>query len=67
MSGSLISPMTSLLFYRCSLIEPEVEVGGSVEVMLAPLMISRNENERVLIEVSARGAQTDEAIIPTRR
>ncbi|PWN18180.1 actin-related protein ARPC3 [Microstroma glucosiphilum] len=32
--------------------KPEVEVGGSVEVMLAPLMISRNENERVLIEAS---------------
>lgn len=30
--------------------------------MLAPLMISRNENERVLIEVSTRAAQTGESM-----
>ncbi|EKM59985.1 uncharacterized protein PHACADRAFT_250816 [Phanerochaete carnosa HHB-10118-sp] len=32
--------------------KPEVEVGGSKEVLLQPLTISRNENERVLIEAS---------------
>ncbi|TFK54078.1 actin-related protein ARPC3 [Heliocybe sulcata] len=32
--------------------KPEVEVGGSKEVLLNPLTISRNENERVLIESS---------------
>ncbi|THH19961.1 hypothetical protein EW146_g1321 [Bondarzewia mesenterica] len=32
--------------------KPEVEVGGSKEVLLNPLIISRNENERVLIEPS---------------
>ncbi|KAI0278476.1 hypothetical protein BGY98DRAFT_973730 [Russula aff. rugulosa BPL654] len=32
--------------------KPEVEVGGSKEVLLNPLTISRNENERVLVEPS---------------
>ncbi|KAG6819874.1 Actin- protein 2/3 complex subunit 4 [Arthromyces matolae] len=32
--------------------KPEVETGGSKEVLLNPLTISRNENERVLIEPS---------------
>ncbi|KAI0829738.1 actin-like protein ARPC3 [Trametes gibbosa] len=32
--------------------KPEVEVGASKEVLLNPLTISRNENERVLIEPS---------------
>lgn len=32
--------------------KPEVEVGTTPEVLLTPLTISRNENERVLIEVS---------------
>ncbi|PWN25481.1 ARP23 complex 20 kDa subunit [Jaminaea rosea] len=32
--------------------KPEVEVGTSPEVLLTPLTISRNENERVLIEPS---------------
>ncbi|KAG6903008.1 Actin- protein 2/3 complex subunit 4 [Termitomyces sp. Mi166 len=32
--------------------KPEVEAGGSKEVLLNPLIISRNENERVLIEPS---------------
>ncbi|KAH9895229.1 actin-like protein ARPC3 [Cubamyces lactineus] len=32
--------------------KPEVEVGASKEVLLNPLIISRNENERVLIEPS---------------
>ncbi|KNZ72859.1 Actin-related protein 2/3 complex subunit 4, partial [Termitomyces sp. J132] len=32
--------------------KPEVEAGGSKEVLLNPLTISRNENERVLIEPS---------------
>ncbi|KAH9002070.1 hypothetical protein EDB86DRAFT_3127787, partial [Lactarius hatsudake] len=32
--------------------KPEVEVAGSKEVLLNPLTISRNENERVLIEPS---------------
>lgn len=32
--------------------EPEVEVGASPEVLLTPITIARNENERVLIEVN---------------
>ncbi|KAF8919762.1 hypothetical protein CPB85DRAFT_1429251 [Mucidula mucida] len=32
--------------------KPEVEASGSKEVLLNPLIISRNENERVLIESS---------------
>lgn len=32
--------------------KPEVEVGTSIETLLNPLMISRNENEQVLIESS---------------
>lgn len=32
--------------------KPEIEVGTTPEVLLTPLTISRNENERVLIEVS---------------
>ncbi|PBK91550.1 actin-like protein ARPC3 [Armillaria gallica] len=32
--------------------KPEVEASGSKEVLLNPLIISRNENERVLIEPS---------------
>ncbi|KAI0051809.1 actin-like protein ARPC3 [Auriscalpium vulgare] len=32
--------------------QPEVEVGKSKEVLLNPMIISRNENERVLIEPS---------------
>ncbi|EIW82614.1 arp2 3 complex 20 kDa subunit [Coniophora puteana RWD-64-598 SS2] len=32
--------------------KPEIEVQGSKEVLLNPLIVSRNENERVLIEPS---------------
>nr|UEK51476.1 ARP2/3-S4 [Parasacculina yatsui] len=32
--------------------KPEVEVGGSKELLLAPVVISRNEKERTLIEPS---------------
>jgi len=32
--------------------KPEIETRGSVEVLLAPLVVSRNKNEKVLIEGS---------------
>ncbi|PWN90874.1 putative ARP2/3 complex 20 kDa subunit [Acaromyces ingoldii] len=37
--------------------KPEVESGSSKEALLTPLVISRNENERVLIEASVNSVR----------
>lgn len=47
-----IHALTSPLYRLPPPTEPEVEVASTPEVLLTPLVISRNENERVLIEVS---------------
>ncbi|KIH87501.1 hypothetical protein SPBR_05253 [Sporothrix brasiliensis 5110] len=36
---------------------PEIEAGSSPEVLLTPLVVSRNENERVLIEASVNSVR----------
>ncbi|KAG1730777.1 hypothetical protein EDB19DRAFT_1912814 [Suillus lakei] len=46
--------------------KPEVEVRGSKEVLLNPLTISRNENERVLIEPSVNSIRMIHAILDAR-
>ncbi|KAF9900873.1 Arp complex subunit [Lobosporangium transversale] len=42
--------------------KPEVEVGASKEVLLNPLVISRNDKERVLIESSVNSMRVSIAI-----
>jgi len=37
--------------------KPEIEVGSTLEVLLNPLVIARNENERVLIEPSVNSVR----------
>ncbi|KAG5353749.1 Actin- protein 2/3 complex subunit 4 [Termitomyces sp. Mn162] len=53
---NILHTVLSLLLMFSKVVErhnkPEVEAGGSKEVLLNPLTISRNENERVLIEPS---------------
>ncbi|KAF9354471.1 Arp complex subunit [Mortierella sp. AD094] len=42
--------------------KPEVETGTSLEVLLNPLVVSRNEKERVLIETSVNSMRISIAI-----
>ena len=47
--------------------KPEVEVAGSKELLLNPIVVSRNDKERVLIEASVNAVRVSIAVKQERR